>query len=176
MSDQASGLALSADEIVELLGVVFPQARRSWSITELTPSSVSLHQPTDDTMLRPGGTVSGPSQMALMDLAAYVLVLANVGPAELAVTSSMHLSFLRRPRPGVLRCDATLLKLGRSLAVVDALLYCDGPEPVAHGELTYSLSLVSAPPPSAGAASDDAVPDDAGVKDAASDPSADTST
>lgn len=136
-------LALSAAEITALLNDVFPEAGRSWSIDQLTDDAVTITYATTDSMLRPGGTISGPSQMSVMDLAAYVLVLAVKGRAELAVTSSMHLSFLRRPRLGDLNCEARLLKAGRSLVVVDAVLRCVGdPRPVAHAEVTYSMALV----------------------------------
>ena len=46
---------------------------------------------------RPGGTVSGPALFALADLAAYVVLLAHVGPEPLMVTTNMTMNFMRRP-------------------------------------------------------------------------------
>ena len=54
----------------------------------------------------------------------------------------------RRPRLVDLVADATVLKLGRSLAVTEVSLYSDGggpddlTKPVAHATITYSLALL----------------------------------
>ena len=45
--------------------------------------------------LRPGGTISGPTMMALADLAMYVAVLAAIGPVPLAVTINLNSCRLR---------------------------------------------------------------------------------
>ena len=86
--------------------------------------------------------------MSLADGIAYMVVLSRIGPAALAVTSNLTINFLRRPRMVDLVTDARLLKLGRSLAVVDVLMYSDTgrPEaferPVAQATVTYSLALL----------------------------------
>jgi acyl-coenzyme A thioesterase PaaI-like protein len=69
------------------------------------------------------------------------LILSRIGPVALAVTTSCSLDFLRKPAAGVdLICRTRLLKLGRSLAVGDALVYSEGmTEPVARASLTYSI-------------------------------------
>ena len=41
--------------------------------------------------------MSGPSLMALADCAAWLAVVAQIGPVALAVTTSLHIDFLRRP-------------------------------------------------------------------------------
>jgi acyl-coenzyme A thioesterase PaaI-like protein len=51
-------------------------------------------------MLRPGGTVSGPTLMALAHCAMYIVLLSAIGPAELAVTTSHIINFLRKARLG----------------------------------------------------------------------------
>ena len=91
-------------------------------------------------MLRPGGTVSGPTQMGLADGAAYALILAHIGPVALAVTSSLNIAFLRKPQPADLVADATFLKLGRKLAVVDVRLRSEGSDdPIAQATVTYAI-------------------------------------
>ena len=45
----------------------------------------------------PGGTVSGPALMGLADGAAWLAILAQIGPVALAVTTSLHIDFLRKP-------------------------------------------------------------------------------
>ena len=74
-------------------------------------------------MLRPGGTVSGPTLMALADFAMYVVLLSAIGPVGLAVTTNLNINFLRKGRAGQdVLAAAKILKLGKRLAVgeVDA--------------------------------------------------------
>jgi acyl-coenzyme A thioesterase PaaI-like protein len=40
--------------------------------------------------VRPGGTISGPTMMALADFAMYVAVLVAIGPVPLAVTINLN--------------------------------------------------------------------------------------
>ena len=47
--------------------------------------------------VRPGGTISGPTMMALADFAMYVGVLASIGPVPLAGTINLSINFLRQP-------------------------------------------------------------------------------
>lgn len=120
----------------------------TWTIERVDLDGIRVRQPTGDGDSRPGGTVSGPTLMSLADGVAYMVVLSRIGPAALAVTSNLTINFLRRPRMVDLVCDARLLKLGRSLAVVDVLLYSDTGEPdalerpVAQATVTYSLALL----------------------------------
>ena len=53
-----------------------------------------------ESMLRPGGTVSGPTLMALADIAMYVVLLSAIGPVGLAVTTNLNINFLRKGQPG----------------------------------------------------------------------------
>jgi uncharacterized protein (TIGR00369 family) len=91
--------------------------------------------------LRPGGTVSGPSIFALADVAMYLAILARIGPVALAVTTNCSIDFMRKPVAGVdLLAEARVLKLGRTLAVGDVLVYSEGmAEPVARAGLTYAI-------------------------------------
>ena len=97
--------------------------------------------------LRPGGTVSGPTQMALADEALYIATLGAVGIVPLAVTTSLNINFLRKPAAGQdLVAECRLVKVGRVLVVGDVLVYSEGvEEPVALASGTYSI-----PPGSAG--------------------------
>ncbi|MFH9089790.1 PaaI family thioesterase [Streptomyces sp. NPDC017673] len=72
---------------------------------------------------RSGARSSGPEQAALVDLAAFLLLNARLGrPTPMALTSSLQISYLSRPRPGLLRTHAKMAKSGRSLCVVLAEL------------------------------------------------------
>lgn len=92
--------------------------------------------------LRPGGTISGPVMMALADTAVYALILSKIGHVELAVTTNLNINFLRKPQAGDVLARATMLKLGKRLAVAEVTLYsadCETDDPVAHATLTYSI-------------------------------------
>lgn len=74
-------------------------------------------------MIRPGDIVSGPTLMGLVDVAAYAVVLAHIGPVAMAVTNSLNIAFLRACRLEPVMADARLLKLGRRLATVDVRIW-----------------------------------------------------
>jgi uncharacterized protein (TIGR00369 family) len=103
-----------------------------------------LRQAYRDSMLRPGGTVSGPTLMALADYAMYAVLLSAIGPVGLAVTTNLTINFLRKGAPGQdLRAQAKLLKLGKRLAVGEVtLLSGEEVDPIAHVTATYSIPNV----------------------------------
>ncbi|MEP3244901.1 MAG: PaaI family thioesterase [Sneathiella sp.] len=119
----------------------FPQAMHlGCKVTHLDAKSIDILMTTQDRHLRPGGTVSGPAMMELADCTMYLLLLAQIGPVALAVTTSLNINFLRKPEPGSLRAHGKLLKLGRTLAVGDISLFSEGvEEPVAHVTTTYAI-------------------------------------
>ena len=78
--------------------------------------------------------------MALADAAMYAAVLSCLGPVKLAVTTSFNANFLHRPEPRDLIAEATILKLGKRLAVIEVSMHSDGfDDPVAHMTGTYSI-------------------------------------
>ena len=90
--------------------------------------------------VRPGGTISGPTMMALADFAMYVAVLAAIGPVPLAVTINLNINFLRKAAPRDLLAEARLLKLGKRLATGEVTICSQGEaEPVAHVTSTDSI-------------------------------------
>jgi acyl-coenzyme A thioesterase PaaI-like protein len=99
--------------------------------------------PIDDRHLRPGGTVSGPTLMWLADCGTYLMILAQVGPVALTVTTDFSMNLLHRGEPGRdLIGIGRILKLGKRLAVTGFTILSDGTdEPNAHATLTYSIPL-----------------------------------
>lgn len=149
--DAAPDLAMDADELHSFMEDAFGYPM-NWTIERVDRAGVRVRQPTDAAHARPGGTVSGPTLMTVADAAAYLVLLSRIGPQALAVTSNLNINFLRRPELVDLVAEASLLKLGRSLALVEVALYSDrgDPEderrPVAHATVTYSLALVRGEP------------------------------
>ena len=127
------------EAIDEFMRAAFPGSQ--FVIVEVGDKSCTVRRPVTEQDLRPGGTVSGPTLMALADTALYVAIHATIGITPHAVTSNLSINFLRRPRAdkdviGV----CTLLKVGRTLAVGEVALYSDGSnDPVAHVVGTYAL-------------------------------------
>jgi uncharacterized protein (TIGR00369 family) len=134
---------MSVAELEEFLRVEFPQSFGSGdtSIESADGETCLLRQRYSDRMLRPGGTVSGPTLMALADCAVYVVLLSAIGPVKLAVTTNLNINFLRRGAPGQdILAAARLLKLGKRLAVGEVnLLSGTAPDPIAHVTATYSI-------------------------------------
>jgi uncharacterized protein (TIGR00369 family) len=130
-------------ELERFLHAEFPQAFSSGdiSIESADGASCLLRQRYSDQMLRPGGTISGPTLMALADCAMYVVLLSAIGPVGLAVTTNLSINFLRKGQPGQdVLAAARLLKLGKRLAVGEVnLLSGTSPDPVAHVISTYSI-------------------------------------
>lgn len=93
---------MSVAELEQFLRAEFPQAFSGGDIRIESADGASclLRQCYGEQMLRPGGTISGPTLMALADFAMYVVLLSAIGPVGLAVTTNLNINFLRRGRPG----------------------------------------------------------------------------
>jgi len=134
---------MSVTELESFLLAEFPQAFRAGdiSIENADGTTCLLRQRYSDQMLRPGGTVSGPTLMGLADCAMYVVLLSAIGPVGLAVTVNLNINFLRKGSPGQdVLAAARLLKLGKRLAVGEVnLLSGTSPDPIAHATSTYSI-------------------------------------
>ena len=119
----------------------FGQVASDFVVERADAAGVTLRMRVAERHLRPGGTVSGPSIFALADVAMYLAILSRIGPVALTVTTNCSIDFLRKPAAGQdLRGEARVLKLGRSLAVGDVLVFSAGlAEPVARASLTYSI-------------------------------------
>ena len=135
--------AMSADEIAVLLHAEFPQAFYpgcGHTIERVAYGEVRVRWKFEDSSLRPGGTVSGPTMMELADFAMYVAVFSAIGPQPLAVTTNLNINFLRKPTRADLIADAHLMKVGKRLAVGEVSIFSEGTdEPVAHVTATYSI-------------------------------------
>ncbi|MDQ8726102.1 PaaI family thioesterase [Bradyrhizobium sp. LHD-71] len=134
---------MTVKELETFLHSEMPQMFRDTSIAieRADGRTCRLRETYDESMLRPGGTVSGPTLMALADFAMYVVLLSAIGPVGLAVTTNLNINFLSKAPAGHdLIAEARLMKLGKRLAVGEVTLYsAAGSEPVAHVTSTYSI-------------------------------------
>lgn len=131
---------MDVTSLTEFLRQTFPQVAEMFAIESLGEELV-VRLKVREEHLRPGGTVSGPSMFALADVGIYLAILSRIGPVALAVTTNASIDFLRKPEAGRdLLAHVRILKLGRVLAVGDALIYSDGvTQPVARASMTYSI-------------------------------------
>lgn len=144
-------LKMTAADLAAFLRRDFAQVADQFAIDCVTEDGLQLRLITTPQHLRPGGTVSGPAMFGLADVGLYLTILSRIGPVGLAVTTNCSIDFMRKPEAGrdiIAHCR--LLKLGKSLAVGDVLLFSEGlEEPVARAGLTYAIppsARASAPP------------------------------
>ncbi|MBL0371367.1 PaaI family thioesterase [Rhizobium sp. KVB221] len=136
---------LTATEISDFLDREFPQIHaggRVFGVASVAENTVTLNFTPNDSHLRPGGTVSGPSLFALADVCAYATLLATVGidAGRLALTSNLNISFLHRPAPVPLLGVGRMLKTGRLLSVMDiGIQRADTGQLIAQATATYAI-------------------------------------
>lgn len=134
---------MSVAELRAFLQDEFPQAFGDGDITieSADGETCAVRQRYNDRMLRPGGTISGPTLMGLADFAMYVVLLSAIGPVGLAVTSDLNINFLRKGVAGHdIHAAARLLKLDRRLAVGEVDLFSEAlADPIARVTATYSI-------------------------------------
>lgn len=91
---------------------------------------------------RPGGSVAGPVQFALADVAAYALILADRRDSA-AVTVDLTINFLRAAMTVPLVAVATPLRAGRRLYTAEIRITEETTgRLVSHATTTYALSAV----------------------------------
>ncbi len=133
----------SLQEFIKITDEYLPLAQKfGFKIEKLGDGSCVVRAEFSQDFLRPGGTVAGPVLMALADYAVYGAIISRAGSMVHAVTSNLNINFLRRPGPGDIMASATLIRLGKRLAVGVVELRSDAEtEMVAHATCTYSLPL-----------------------------------
>lgn len=137
-------MGLTAFEVQSLIRAGLPMAEDiDLRIDRLDDAGVLARVPFQAKLVRPGGTLSGPTIMALGDAAMYAVVLGRLGRVEMAVTSNLNINFLVKPKPVDLLAEARILRLSRRQAVCEVSLYSTGNEEelVAHVTGTYALPL-----------------------------------
>ena len=131
------------EELTRFLDKVLPQmliGGRTFFIDDVRPGVAVVRLVANEQHLRPGNTVSGPAIMALMDYAAYVVLMGNMGLKALAVTTNININFMRKSGAGELIATCRIQKGGKRLVVMDCDVTRKGSdELIAHGTMTYSI-------------------------------------
>jgi uncharacterized protein (TIGR00369 family) len=132
-------MGMTADELNAFFVEAFPYGRAA-VIEHADGKVVRARFVANESQLRPGGTISGPTMMGLADTVMYALVLSAIGKVPLAVTTNLSINFLRKPELKPLIAEARMLKLGKALAVGDVIIRSeDSEDAVAHAVVTYSI-------------------------------------
>lgn len=93
-----------------------------------------------DHVTRPGGSIAGPVQFALADVATYALIMASRRDAS-AVTVDLTINFLRPAMILPLIAVATMLRGGRRLFTAEVRITEEvSGRLISHATTTYALS------------------------------------
>ena len=133
---------MDADALNAFMAEAFPHSEPGsrGHVVAAAPGHIQARIDPNDKALRPGGLISGPTQMGFAEMAPYALGLAHIGPGAMAVTSALNYQFLRPCRPGPVMADAYMLRLGKRLAVMDVRVWTDDPDkPVGQANVTYAI-------------------------------------
>ena len=131
---------VSADEANAFLHDAFNGAQHRSTVIEMEDGRATLRMKAGPEQLRPGNYISGPTQMAMADSAAYFVIFTKLGIVPMAVTSNLTINFLRPCIGEAVVAEGRLMKLGRTLAVIEVELKAEGSDKVSsHAVVTYSI-------------------------------------
>ncbi|MGJ8564235.1 MAG: PaaI family thioesterase [Alphaproteobacteria bacterium] len=130
---------VTSEELEAFFDSMFPGRDETFpSYPVVKNDFVQMRQQVDHRHLRPGGYISGPTQMALADHAAYVAIFTRTGIIPMAVTSNLNIDFLRPCIGKAVIADAKLIKLGKNLAVTTVDMRAEGNEKLSsRATVTY---------------------------------------
>jgi uncharacterized protein (TIGR00369 family) len=126
---------LTPAQVDRFIADVYPASHRAgYRVDALGEGFARIRWLYDDSTLRPGGLISGPTQFTAADMALWVLSFTVLGLKPMAVTSDVHITFLRPAAGGDLIAEAELLRAGRTRISGQVRLWVDGADdrPVSH--------------------------------------------
>lgn len=109
-------------------------------IVTAEPDFVTIELEAGPAQLRPGGFINGPTQMGLADQVAYAVIFTRLGIVPMAMTSNLNIDFLRPCQGDKLIAKGKMIKLGRSLALIEVNLRGNHNEKISsRATVTYVL-------------------------------------
>lgn len=131
---------VTVSELNSFFSEAFPGEGTRPEIIDVGEDFARVRLKFDSRFLRPGGVVSGPTQMSLADTCMYAAIFTRVGIVPMALTTSLNMSFLRPCKAEDVIATATLLKLGRKLAVGEVDIRGESMKSAAsHAVVTYAM-------------------------------------
>lgn len=130
----------TAEEANAFLSKAFPGRGNQNRVVVMEPGRAVMRLEADETHLRPGGYISGPTQMSLCDSAAYMAVMTMTGLEPMTVTSNLNINFLRPCIGKVVIAEGRIMKMGQALAVIEVDVRIEhADKPSSHAIVTYAL-------------------------------------
>lgn len=129
-------------EVNALVAESYPAASGAGFICDAIGSGFAIARWVfDESVLRPGGLISGPTQFTLADIALWFLSFTVVGLEPMAVTSDLTIHFVRPARGGDLIARADMVRAGKTKVVGSVVLWIDGDQerPVSSALGSYQL-------------------------------------
>ncbi len=97
-------------------------------VVELGEGTSKIQLDPGPTHLRPGGFVSGPTQMGMADLAIWMAIFSKVGITPMAMTVTLNFTFLRPCKGDLIIATGELTRLGRTMAMGEVDIRAEGAE------------------------------------------------
>ncbi len=129
-------------QVNELVAETYPAASADgYRCVEIGEGFAVARWTYDPSLDRPGGFISGPTQFTICDSALWYLSFTVVGLEPMAVTSDLHITFLRPAVGGDLLARAELIRAGRARIFGEVRVWVEGSESrkVAHATGSYAL-------------------------------------
>jgi len=121
--------AVTAEEVNAHLFDVYPAAEASGvTCDSVARGAATARWRFDDSLLRPGRYISGPTMFMLADTALWFAVFTEIGIASMAVTSEMSIRYLRPAKDGDLLASASIDSVSTRRIVGTVRLWIDGAE------------------------------------------------
>lgn len=131
---------VSVEEANAFLTKAFNSSQNRSEVTLMEDGRAIMRLKAGPEHLRPGGYISGPTQMTMADSVTYMAIFTRLGITPMTVTSNLNMNFLRPCIGEAVTAEAKLLKLGRTLAVAEVEIRAEGSNKVAsHAIVTYSI-------------------------------------
>ena len=131
---------ISVEDANNFLTSAFERGTSAPAVTLMEDGHAVMRLKAGREHLRPGGYISGPTQMSLADSVTYMAIFTRLGITPMTVTSNLNMNFLRPCIGQAVIAEAKLLKLGRTLAVAEVEIRAEGAGKVAsHAIVTYSI-------------------------------------
>jgi uncharacterized protein (TIGR00369 family) len=131
---------ITAEQANAFLEQAFSGGGKWAKVTQMGEGTATMELEVKPYHLRPGGFISGPTQMSLADSVVYMALMTRIGIVPMAVTSNLNINFLRPCLGEVVVASAEVMKLGRSLAIVEVDVRGKGMEkPASHAVVTYAI-------------------------------------
>lgn len=134
---------MTEEELAALLRRTLPaRDLHDLSVEAIEEGEIRLHFPFKPDHLGPGGIVSGPLLLSHVDTAIYAAVQRSLPPGQIALTSTLNVSFLRPAQPVDVIALSRVLRRGQRLAHAEAWLFnYAAMDPIVHA--TASCAIVA---------------------------------